>query len=173
MGAFGRFLKRLAENVAALMLAALFATFVVQIVARYVVNASLGWTVEVCVTLWLWLIFFGAAFVLGERDHVRFDLLAEMGGERTRRILALLAAAAIAIGFIVSLPATLDYISFYRIKKSPTLRIRLDWVFGIYGVFAVAIILRYLWRAVALLRGATPDQLDGTVKDALEAAERA
>jgi hypothetical protein len=37
------------------------------------------------------------------------------------------------------------------------LRWRLDYVFSIYAVFAVAIVVRSLLRAVAILRGASPD----------------
>ena len=60
---------------------------------------------------------------------------------------------------VAALPATVDYITFYKIKKSSTLRIRLDYVFSIYGVFAVAIIVRYLVRAVAIVRGRSPDRV--------------
>ncbi len=34
-------------------------TFILQIVTRYVINHPLGWTLEACLTLWLWLVFWG------------------------------------------------------------------------------------------------------------------
>ena len=47
---------------AAAMLFALFMVFLVQIAARYLFNVPMGWTVEVCLTLWLWIVFWGGAF---------------------------------------------------------------------------------------------------------------
>ncbi len=40
------------------------------------------------------------------------------------------------------------------------LHIRLDHVFSVYGLFAAAIVLRYGWRIVQLLRGIDPDAGD-------------
>ena len=148
-----RWLRARAENVAAGLLALMFLSFVLQIVSRYVVNAPLGWTLEACLTLWLWLVFWTAAFVLDDRDHVRFDLLQAAGSLRLRRILALVSAVAIVAGLAAALPATLDYITFYKIKRSATLRIRLDVVFSIYGIFAVAVIVAYALRAWRIVRG--------------------
>ncbi len=152
-----RWLHARADNVAVALLAAMFVTFIVQIVWRYVVNDPLAWTLEVCLTTWLWLVFWGAALVLREGDHVRFDMLYLMAGAKLRRALALAAALAVATAFVVSMPATFDYITFYKIKSSATLGIRLDIVFSIYALFAVAMVVRYGWRAWTLVRGADPD----------------
>ena len=146
-------LKARAENVAAGLLAALFLTFVLQIVARYVFDYPLGWTIEICLTLWLWLVFWTAAFVLEEQDHVRFDLLAMASSRRVQQVMALVSAVAIMAGLLAALPATIDYITFYKIKRSSTLRIRLDVVFSVYGIFVVAVITSYALRAIAILRG--------------------
>ncbi len=156
-----RWLRARAENVAAGLLALMFLSFVLQIVSRYVVNAPLGWTLEACLTLWLWLVFWTAAFVLDDRDHVRFDLLQAAGSLRLRRILALVSAVAIVAGLAAALPATLDYITFYKIKRSATLRIRLDVVFSIYGIFAVAVIVAYALRAWRIVRGRGIDARPG------------
>jgi TRAP-type C4-dicarboxylate transport system permease small subunit len=152
----GRLAGAGAEAVAAGMLAALFLTFLLQIFTRYVIAAPLPWTLELCLTLWLWLVFWGSAFVLRDGDHVRFDMLYLAAGTRWRRIFALVTAVALAGGFAAALLPTLDYIEFYRIKRSSTLRIRLDYVFSIYGVFAVAVIARYTLRAALALRGRDP-----------------
>ncbi|MGE0311764.1 MAG: TRAP transporter small permease [Lautropia sp.] len=152
-----RWLLARADNVAVALLAAMFVSFVLQIVWRYVVNDPLSWTLEVCLTTWLWLVFWGSALVLREGDHVRFDMLYLMAGARLRRVLALAAAVAVVVAFVVSMPATIDYVTFYRIKSSATLGIRLDLVFSIYVLFAAAMIARYGWRAWALLRGGDPD----------------
>ena len=156
------FLRARADNVAAALLAAMFATFIIQIVSRYVLlrlfpSIDIGWTLELCLTLWLWVVLWGAAFCLDDHDHVRFDILYQSSSQPVRRVLAIVAAAVIVIGMAAALPATYDYITFYKIKKSAVLKIRLDYVFSIYGVFAVAIIIRYAWRALSILKRNSPD----------------
>ncbi len=146
-------LGRGAKAVAAGMLAAIFGVFLYQIVARYVLGWSVGWTIELSLTLWLWLVLFAAAFTLHERDHVKFDLLYAHQSAGRKRVFAVLAALAIVVALLAALPATWDYVSFYKIKKSATLRWRLDHVFSIYIVFLVVVAARYLWRVVQVLRG--------------------
>jgi TRAP-type C4-dicarboxylate transport system permease small subunit len=60
----GLVLRGVADALAAALLLALFATFVLQIAFRYLLNWPVGWTVEVCLTLWLWLVLLGAALCL-------------------------------------------------------------------------------------------------------------
>ena len=139
------------------LLAVMFLSFMLQIISRYVFNNPIGWTLELCLTMWLWLVFWTSAFCLDDRDHVRFDMLYLMANRRLRRIFALVTAVAIAGGILAALPATLDYITFYKIKKSATLRIRLDIVFSVYAIFAVAIVVRYGLRVWSLARGRDPD----------------
>jgi C4-dicarboxylate transporter, DctQ subunit len=157
-----RWLQARADDVAVGLLTVMFLTFILQIASRYVFNNPIGWTVELCLTMWLWAVFWGSAFVLTEQDHVKFDILYLAGSARVRRVFAFVSAIAILAGFLAALPATFDYITFYKIKKSATLRIRLDYVFSVYGIFAVAIIVRYALRAWHLARGGTPDPLEET-----------
>ena len=70
----GRWLYRRAENVLAAMLAVMFAAFILQIVFRYLLNWPTGWTNEISVMLWIWLVLWGAAFVVREEEEIRFDL---------------------------------------------------------------------------------------------------
>ncbi|MCZ8188136.1 MAG: TRAP transporter small permease subunit [Beijerinckiaceae bacterium] len=150
----------LALDIAALMLGALFIVFLIQIAARYVFNAPALWTLEACLTLWLWVVFWGGAFVLQEKDHVRFDVLYIAVGRNMRRAFAIVSAIAIGGGMLAALPATWSYITFYQIKRSAVIGIRLDIVFSIYAVFAVMLVIRYFWRAFLVARGADPDELD-------------
>ncbi|WGV15022.1 TRAP transporter small permease [Fuscovulum ytuae] len=150
-------LAKAAEGVAAGMLAAIFATFILQIVARYIFGWSLGWTIELSLSLWLWLVLFTCAFVLRERDHVKFDVLVTSLRPGARRICALLASISIFAALLASVPDSWDYVTFYKIKKSAVFRIPLIWVFSIYIIFLVAVIARYGWRIAAILRGYNPD----------------
>ncbi len=142
-----------AKDVSAALLALMFASFVLQIVFRYILNLPLGWTLEACLTTWLWAVFWGASFELRDNDHVRFDVLYQMGSERARRIMAFVYSAAIAGAFAISLPGAVGYVTFYKIKKSVTLGIRLDYVFSIYLLFAISVIVRYAIRCWLIASG--------------------
>jgi C4-dicarboxylate transporter, DctQ subunit len=146
-------LRARADNVAVGLLTVMFISFIVQIVSRYVLNAPVDWTLELCLTTWLWVVFWEAAFLLEDRDHIRFDIVYLTAGNRLRRVLALLAALAIIVGFMTALPATWGYISFEKIRRSDTLHIPLNYVFSIYGIFMIATIVRYGWRLWQVLRG--------------------
>ena len=146
-------LQRRADDVGVIMLSLMFLAFVVQITARYVFNYPLGWTLELCLTMWLWTVFWGASFSLRNEDHVRFDMIYLNVSPKVRRWLAAIAAIAIVVTMLVALPRTYDFISFLKIKKSGTLRIPLMYVFSIYLVFMVATIAIYARGLVRIFKG--------------------
>ena len=146
------------EFIAASMLAAMFLTFLLQIFSRYVLLTPFGWTLELCLMLWVWIVFFGNAFIVRERDHVSFDIFYLAAPQRVRQVFALISAAAIIAGMAWSLLPTWDWIDWLKIKKSATLKIPLRTVYSIYAVFMVAIIARYAWRFVRILRKGPPDE---------------
>lgn len=55
----GPWLRRRAENVIAGLFAIMFIAFLVQIVFRYLFNFPIGWTSELTVVTWLWLVLWG------------------------------------------------------------------------------------------------------------------
>ena len=162
MPPIGSWLRRRAENVAAAMLGVMFAAFIIQIVFRYFFNFPIGWTSELTVVMWLWLVLWGAAFVVKESEEIRFDLLSAAAGRRTRIAMGIVAAAALVILYAASLPATWKYVTFMQVEKSSYLKVRMDWLFSIYLVFLVAILVRYLWILSHLLRGREPEESDPT-----------
>jgi TRAP-type C4-dicarboxylate transport system permease small subunit len=141
-----------ADDVAVGLLTALFFTFVLQITARYVFEHPLEWTLELCLTLWLWTVFWGSSFCLKDSDHVRFDMLHQAVGPKTRQVFDVVASVVLVVVMLIALLPTYDFISFVTIKKSASLRIPLGWVFSIYLVFMLAIIVGYAIRLRNLLR---------------------
>lgn len=144
------------------MLAVMFAAFILQIVFRYLLNFPIGWTNELSVVLWIWLVLWGAAFVLREEEEIRFDLIYASVGPRARRVMFLTAASALVILYAISFPATFDYITFMKVESSAYLKIRFDWLFSIYLVFVVAVIIRYLWLGWSAMFGRAPQEFDPT-----------
>jgi len=153
-------LRRRAENIAAALLAVVFVSFILQIAFRYLLGWPVGWTLEVSTLAWMWLVLWGAAFVVTERDEIRFDILYSTVSERMRRGFIIVTGLALAAIFAVSLPAVVDYVTFMRVERASYIGVRLDYLFSIYVLFAVAVIARYLYRALAALRGRTPALTD-------------
>ena len=158
----GSWLARRAENVVAAMLAVMFAAFLVQIFFRYVMNFPVGWTHEISVILWLWLVLFGAAFVVSEKEEIRFDIIYGGVSANARRIMCIITAIALIVLYTISLPAVVDYVTFMKVEKTAYLKIRFDWLYSIYIVFVVAAIVRYIWLAWQAMRGVAPEEFDPT-----------
>ena len=175
-----------AEFVAAIMMAAMFLTFILQIAIRYTAKlewiaqavpvldpSRYGWTLEFCLALWVWIVFWGAAFVVRERDHVTFDIVYGHVAPKTRKWFAIIGGAAVCIGLLWSVEPTWSKFFILRLKKTATLNNFLgDWVrmrdiYTIYIVFLVVVAARYGWRAIDAFRnGADIDQpgADGASK---------
>ena len=158
----GNWLYHRAENVLAIMLAAIFAAFILQIIFRYVLNFPIGWTNEISVILWIWLVLWGAAFVIREEEEIRFDFFYAPAGPKARRIMFVSSAIALVVLYAVSLPAVFDYVTFMKVESTSYLNIRFDWLFSIYVLFVVAVIIRYLWLGWHAIRGKAPDEFDPT-----------
>ena len=149
----GHFLYRRAENLLALLLVAMFLAFMAQIIFRYFLSFPIGWTSELTVITWLWLVLWGAAFVLREDEEIRFDLV--YGSVRTgvRRVMTIVFAVALVVIYVFSFPAVYDYVTFMKVQATAYMKIRFDLLFSIYLLFAVAAIVRYAWLLWAAMRG--------------------
>ena len=149
----GRWLHRRAEDVMAAWLGVMFVAFLLQIVFRYFFSFPVGWTSELTVAAWLWLVLWGSAFVLTEKEEIRFDLVYSAVRPRTRRVMAFLTSIVLVTLYGMSLPATWSYVTFMKVERSSYLHVRLDWMYSIYLLFAVAVIVRYLWILWRVVRG--------------------
>lgn len=135
-------LRRLANVVAVALMATMFVSFLLQIFFRYVLNSPLGWTEEVTVLCWVWVVLWCAAFVVSDREEVRFDIVYAAVPERARRAFAFVASVAFVVLLAWSLPATWKYVTFMKREHSAYLRMRFDYLYSIYLIFAVVCILR-------------------------------
>ncbi len=155
-------LARFAQFVAAALLAVMFLAFMAQIIFRYLFNFPIGWTSELTVITWLWLVLWGAAFVVTEPEEIRFDLVYGAVGPGPRRIMAIITAVALLALYGMSLPAVVDYVTFMKVQATAYLKFRFDWLFSIYVIFAVAVLVRYAWILWWALRGKGPEAFDPT-----------
>ena len=144
-------LARGAELLAAAMFAAMFAAFVVQVVSRYVFDDPVSWTIEVCSIAYVWIVFFGGAIVVTQRQHIAFDMLYKTVGSSWRRRFAIVNALSIAGVFLAALPGTIDYVLYAGHARTLILHIRLDVLYACFAFFMVGSIAAALVRLRHLL----------------------
>jgi C4-dicarboxylate transporter DctQ subunit len=173
--------------VAALMVALMFLTFILQIVIRYTAQlpwladmfpilepSRYGWTLEFCLFLWVWLVFWGNAFVVRQQDHVTFDILYNAVRPKVRRGFVVVFSVVIAVGLLASLEPTWSKFYVLRLKKTATLSslfgdwVRMRDVYLVYALFLVVVPLRFGWLAYRAIRygvsDATNEAMDPTPK---------
>lgn len=159
-----RVLRELADAVPALLLATMFLCFIIQVFMRYVVDSPVGWTVEVCVIAWLWILLWGQSVSAEERDEIRFDIVYGSVAPEIRRWFRLVFSVLLVGIYLWSLPALWDYVTFMKIQETSYLDIPFSWVYSVALVFSVVSILRYVWIFQAAARNrdtglATEDDL--------------
>ncbi|HZV92090.1 MAG TPA: TRAP transporter small permease subunit [Caldimonas sp.] len=154
--ATGRWLQRRANDIAVLLIATMFVSFLLQIVFRYALDKPLGWTEEVTVLCWVWIVLWGASFIVAERDEVRFDIVYNLVPLKLQRVFTIASSLGMIALMGLSLPATWRYVAFMRREHSAYLGMRFDYLYSIYLLFAVVCIVRQArvtwqaWRGVPL-----------------------
>lgn len=144
-------MQQLAEWVAAAVFALLFMTFIVQVTMRFVFNNPLAWSDELIVVLYILMVFWGAALLLKEKDHVMLDLVYEALPPGGRRIFALVGAALVAGLMLALLPEAFDYVKFMNREKTPVLDIPFSIVFAPFILFVAVIGVGYFVKFCRLL----------------------
>ncbi len=117
-----------------------------------------GWTLEFCLLLWVWLVFWGNAFVVRPRDHVAFDILLNRARAPVRRWFVIVSSVAISVALILAVGPTWEKFHILRLKKTATLDavfgdgVRMRGIYSIFIVFLVAVSLRYARTAYRAIR---------------------
>lgn len=155
-------IRRRAENIVAAMLAIMFVAFIIQIASRYFFNFPIGWSSELSVVAWLYMVLIGSALWLKESEEIRFDLVSGSLGPRGRRVIGIIVAAVGLVLFAMSFPATWKYVTFMKVESSSYLKVRLDILYSVYLLFAAAIIVRYAWDVWRMMRGEAPEAAEMT-----------
>ena len=163
--ALGRWLGRRAEDVAVALIATMFVSFLLQIVFRYVLNRPLGWTEEVTVLCWVWVVLWGASFIVKEHEEVRFDILYNAVPLRARRVFTIVSSLALVVLIALSVPATWRYVAFMRREHSAYLGMRFDILYSIYVLFALVCIARQARVAWRAWHGSLPTSTLGANED--------
>jgi TRAP-type C4-dicarboxylate transport system permease small subunit len=141
-------MRRLAAAIAALLIAAVFVAVIVGVARRYVFGVPLVWIDELALVMFIWAIFWAAAFAVPLSEQVAFDLAFNALPARLRASVYRIACAAVAVALLCALPGTVSYILFLWRERTPALQWRLDYVYACFALFMLAAALRCAFEAV-------------------------
>jgi TRAP-type C4-dicarboxylate transport system permease small subunit len=144
--------RGLATAVSAVMFAAMFGLFVFKIVMRYAFGDSVAWADELGVLLFIWVIFWGCAFVVTDREQIAFDLVYKALPAPGQRAVAIARALLIGGLFAAAAPAIYGYLVFLMHTRTPVLRWPVGWVYSCFGLLIAAIVVRSVVSVVRLCR---------------------
>ena len=160
MASAARWLKRRANDVAVGLMGLMFISFLLQIAFRYVLNQPLGWTEEVTVLCWVWVVLWCAAFVLSNNDEIRFDIVYTLVPPRVRRLFTAVSSIAFVVLLLMSLPASWSDVAFMKREHTAYLHLRLDAMYSIYVIFVLACIVKQARIALRAITGRDRSETD-------------
>jgi len=128
-------------------------------VFRYFLGMPLKWTLEFNLIVYTWILFWGATFLVRERENVAFNLIYDHVPQQVRRVLAASSTLIILVVYAVSLPGNYDFVSFMKILDTPILHWRYDYVFLIFIIYMISVIIGSVVRLVLLFRQGWREQL--------------
>lgn len=144
----GVLLKSMELYVPALMFIALFVSFILQIVSRYIFRNPLVWPYEVAQFGYVWVILLGAGYCSRDDDHIVFSVVYESVPERVRKIFDTISDVLTLLLFGVSIPALVNFYDFFFTRFSTVLRIPLGLVYLPFGIYTVSTMLRVFFSLV-------------------------
>ena len=140
---------------ATLSFAALAGLLAYTVWQRYVMGTPSRWSDELAMILFLWIIFSAAALVVPYRDQIAVGLLTDKVPPPAERWLVSVGAGLAGVILLATLPVTLDYIAFLWRERTPAMRLRLNHVYLVFGLFQGLVALSLILRAVLTLFGRT------------------
>ena len=132
---------------------AMFVLFVIQVTARFVFNQPIVWTDEAVVILYVWIILWGCAAIVPEREHVMFDLVWNSVGWRARQVMRIVGNLMLGGLALAGLPASWDYVHFMNREGTPVLNVSFMWVYLPFVLLLTALVIRAVLNIWHALRG--------------------
>ena len=105
----GRVVNNIEETLIAVILGLMTLVTFVNVIARYAFNTNILWALETTVFLFAWLVLIGASYCVKTRAHLGVDVVLNMVGAGTRRVLAIIAVAACLLFSVLVLMGAWNY----------------------------------------------------------------
>jgi TRAP-type C4-dicarboxylate transport system permease small subunit len=114
-----------------------FFSFIVNVIARYLVNAPINACYELCLGGLVWCLLLSAPYAARKHTNVAFTLLYDKMNATTQLIFRLVGNAFLIFCFAEMLYPCYDWVSFMHRKYTAVLKIRMDIMYSPFVVFNV------------------------------------
>lgn len=152
LGRIGAGIARAADILTSLMFAGVFLIFCYKIARRYIPpQDAVAWADEVSVILFIWIVFIANGYLMDERRQITFDLVHRHLSPPSQRRMEIVRMILVGGLFLVSFYGAFDYIRFLWRERTPVLQWRLDIIYFCFGLYMLAIIVRYAVRIAELV----------------------
>ena len=105
----GRFIDRLEENALALMLGIMVILTFINVIRRYVFNASLIWSLEVVLMLFAWMVLLGISYGIKKTTHLGVDALTNVLPTGPRKVALIVASLVCVVYAVLLMKGAYDY----------------------------------------------------------------
>ena len=126
------------EIVAMVFFTIMFASILVGVFWRYVLNDPLIWTVNAAAIAFVWTVLIAAGLPNWADEHIQFDLVYKRMSPRWKRVSRMVGNLLLVIVFALPIPATWDYLAFIAADSVTGLPLTFDWAFAVVLWFLVA-----------------------------------
>lgn len=140
------------EFVGALLLVAITAIILLQIVARSIVGNALIWPEELSVFLHIYLVFIGAAYNARLDSHIKISFFADRMPAHLRFIVTLAALLLVLMHLVILLWAMVPMSDALRISRSPALEWPMLMFFAVIPLAAALMLLFFGLMTARLIR---------------------
>lgn len=137
-----RFIRNVIEEyVPVVCFAVLFVSFLAQVFWRYVLHNPIGWTSELIVVMFVWMVLFGSLYSSRTNSHIRFTMITDTLPPKMALCFELAGNLLVALLFLLSFIPSWKYINFMAIQKTSVLHIPMPIVFAPYIIMLAGVIL--------------------------------
>ena len=123
--------ERVEEVAAMFFFTLMFASILIGVFWRYVLDDPLIWTVNAAAVAFIWSVLIAAGLPNWTDEHIQFDLLYRRMSPRWRRVSRMVGNLLLVITFALPIPATWDYLVFIEPDSVTGLPLKFNLAFAV------------------------------------------
>jgi len=153
--------ERVEEIAAMVFFTIMFASILVGVFWRYVLNDPLIWTVNAAAVAFIWSVLIAAGLPNWGDEHIQFDLLYRRMSPRWQRVSRMVGNLLLVVIFALPIPATWDYLVFIEPDSVTGLPLKFNLAFAVVLWFLASTVLHRGRLLVKDIRDIARERADG------------
>ena len=133
--------ERVEEVAAMVFFTVMFASILIGVFWRYVLDDPLIWTVNAAAVAFIWTVLIAAGLPNWADEHIQFDLLYRRMSPRWQRISRMAGNLLLVVTFALPIPATWDYLAFIGADSVTGLPLKFNLAFAVVLWFLVSTVV--------------------------------